>query len=253
MTARKVRRIGKSRGFTLLEIMIAMGILSGGLVWLIVGISRNIKAENHAKLMTTATFLARQQMIDLEDQLYDKGFGEFEKDSSGNFEDKGFARFTWKVVVDKVELPSASQLQTVLTNAQQAKQQLGGTTDPSTQTAGGLSSPLGGLLGGGGAGGDPSANGGNPLSASAGALSQQFGVIKDVLEQALRRVTVDVIWYEGRTPQQVELMAYYTDVRRVDQAIQISAAAASGKAGGGGTAGGAGTAGGSGTAGGGTH
>ena len=227
-----------------------MGILSGGLVWLIVGISRNIKAENHAKLTTTATFLARQEMIDLEDQLYEKGFGEFEKDSAGNFEDKGFARFTWKVVVDKVELPSASELQTVLTNAQQAKQGQLGTTDPSAQqTAGGFTqSPLGGLFGQGGVGGDPSsANGGNPLSASAGALAQQFGVIKDVLEQALRRVTVDVIWYEGRTPQQVELMAYYTDVRRVDQAIQISSAAASGKGGATGTAGGTGSAGGGGS------
>jgi prepilin-type N-terminal cleavage/methylation domain-containing protein len=246
---RKLRRIGGASGFTLLEIMIAMAILSGGLVWLIVGVTRNIKAENHAKLMTTGTFLARQEMIDIEDQLYEKGFSEFEKDSAGNFEDKGFARFTWKVTVDKVELPSASQLQTVLTNAQQAKQQLGGTTDPSTQTAGGLSSPLGGLLGGGGGLGDPTGAGssGSPLGAGAGALAQQFGVIKDVIEQALRRVTVDVVWFEGRTPQQVELMAYYTDVRRVDQAIQITSAAATGKAGGSGSAGGSGAGGGGGT------
>ena len=107
-----MRRIRRASGFTLLEIMIAMAILSGGLVWLIVGVTRNIKAENHAKLMTTATFLARQEMIDLEDQLYEKGFGEFEKDSTGNFEDKGFARFTWKVVVDKVEPTARATNQT---------------------------------------------------------------------------------------------------------------------------------------------
>ena len=66
-------------------------------------------------------------MIELEDELYDKGFGEFEKESNGTFEDKGFSRFTWKAVVDKVEMPSQEQLQTVLGNANTAQQTLQGT------------------------------------------------------------------------------------------------------------------------------
>ena len=86
-------------------------------------------------------------------------------------------------------------------------------------------------------------------------MSSQFGVIKDVLEQAIRRVTVKVSWFEGRTPSEVELIAYYVDVRRVDQAIQIGNAAAAGQpAPGTGTAGSGGTGGGgSGGTGGGTH
>ena len=95
--------------------MIAMAILSGALTWITVGVSRNIQAENHAKLMSTATFLARGKMVELEDELYEKGFGEFEKDAAGQFEDRGFARFTWKTIVDKIELPSQDQLQNVLT------------------------------------------------------------------------------------------------------------------------------------------
>ena len=216
----------RARGFSLLEVMIAMAILSGALTWLVVGVSRNIKAENHAKLMTTATFLAREKMVDVEDDLYDKGFGEFEKEQSGTFDDKGFARFGWRAIVDKVELPSAEQLQTVLSNAQQAKQTLqGGSTDPAlAQQAGATGNPAG----------DSSSS--NPLTAGASALSSQFGVIKDVLEQAIRRVTIKIAWTEGRTPQEVELVAYYTDVRRVDQAIQIgNAAAAAGPGGPGGT------------------
>jgi general secretion pathway protein I len=225
----------RARGFTLLEVMIAMAILAGALTWLVVGVSRNIKAENHAKLMTTANFLARAKMVDLEDDLYDKGFGEFEKEQSGAFDDKGFSRFTWKAIVDKVELPSAEQLQTVLSNAQQARQTLqGGGTDTTTQAQAGTSTSS------------------NPLTAGASAISSQFGVIKDVLEQAIRRVTIKVGWVEGRTPMEVELVAYYTDVRRVDQAIQIGNAAAAGQqGGGGGTPGGGG--GGSPGGGGGTH
>jgi general secretion pathway protein I len=211
-----------------------MAILSGALTWLIVGISRNISAENHAKLMTAATFLAREKMVDLEDELYEKGFGEFEKEVSGQFDDKGFSRYSWRAIVDKVELPSAEQLQTVLSNAQQARQTLqgGGPAEapPSGQDTSGSSSS-------------------NPLSMGASALSSQFGVIKDVLEQAIRRVTVKVSWTEGRTPHEVELVAYYVDVRRVDQAIQIGTAAATGQGG----PNGQGTGGTGGTGGGGGH
>jgi general secretion pathway protein I len=210
-------RAQHTRGFTLLEVMIAMAILSGALVWLVVGVSRNIKAENHAKLMTTANFLAREKMVDLEDDLYDKGFGEFEKEQTGAFDDKGFSRFSWRAIVDKVELPSAEQLQTVLSNAQQARQTLqGGGSDPSLQGQAGLNAQ--------GSGSSSS----NPLTAGASALSSQFGIIKDVLEQAIRRVTIKISWLEGRTPSEVELIAYYVDIRRVDQAIQIGNAAAAG-------------------------
>src|SRR5687767_8971268 len=116
----------RARGFTLLEMMIAMDILAGALTWLVVGVSGSIRSENHAKLIATATFLARGRMVELEDELYEKGFSDFEKEESGAFEAKGFSRFKWKYVVDKVELPSSEQMQTVVTKAQQARQQIQG-------------------------------------------------------------------------------------------------------------------------------
>jgi general secretion pathway protein I len=245
MTRRHRRR--RSGGFTLLEMMIAMAILAGGLVWLIVSMSRNIQAENHAKLMTAATFLAREKMVELEDELYEKGFSEFEKEASGTFEDKGFNRYTWRAIVDKIELPNTEQLQTALTKVQQGAQTgaaagssgSSGSSDPS-------GSPLGGLLGGlgGGAAGSDSTAQTSVLGAGAGAIGSQFGIIKDVLEQAIRRVTVKISWTEGRTPREVELVAFYTDVRRVDQAIQIGNAPPG--TGGGGGSGGGGSGGGSG-------
>ena len=212
--------IRRARGFTLLEVMIAMAILAGALTWLVVGVSRNIKTENHAKLMTAANFLAREKMVDLEDDLYEKGFGEFDKEQSGAFDDKGFSRFSWKAIVDKVELPSAEQMQTVLSNAQQARQTLlGGGSDPSTQGQAGLNTPGG------------SSSSSNPLTAGAGALASQFNVIKSVLEEGMRRVTIQISWFEGRAPMQVELVAYYVDVRVVDRSIQLGNAAAAGAAG----------------------
>jgi general secretion pathway protein I len=184
--------------------MIAMAVLSGALTWIVVGMSRNIRTENHAKLTATATFLARAKMVELEDELYEKGFGDFDKELSGVFDDQGFSRFSWRVLVDKVELPSSEQLQTVLTKAQEAKQALQG-GDPSQSTSSSSSS-----------------SSDNPLTASAGAMASQFGIIKDVLEQGIRRITVKITWTEGRTPKDLQLVAYYTDPRKVDQAIQLS-------------------------------
>jgi prepilin-type N-terminal cleavage/methylation domain-containing protein len=224
----------KSRGFTLLEMMIAMAILSGALTWLVVGMSRNITAENHAKLMTTATFLAREKMVDFEDELYLKGFSEFAENPPCEIDPKAFPRFTCKIIVDKVELPSAEQIQTVLTKAQEATTTTNG--DDKKPPANDPASRLSG------------ANGASPLTAGAGALASQFGIIKDVLEQGIRRITVKVVWNEGRTPRDLSIVAYYTDVRKVDQAIQIAAqppgGATTGGGGGGTTGGGGGTTGG---------
>jgi general secretion pathway protein I len=193
----------KRRGFTLLEMMIAMAILSGALTWLVGGMSRNIAAENHAKLMTTATFLARATMSQFEDELYEKGFGEFEKDECKGYEDKGFQRFSYCIKVDKVELPGQDQVQSIMTKAQEAKSQLMGgdtskdSTSSSTQTS-------------------------NPLTAGAAAMSSSFGIIKDVLEQGIRRVTVTVLWKEGKKENKLNVITYFTDPRRVDQAINLN-------------------------------
>jgi general secretion pathway protein I len=193
----------RPRGFTLLEVMVAMAILAAALTWIVVGMARNISAENHAKLITTATFLARSKMNDLEDDLYDKGFGEFEKELSGNFEDKGFQRFSWRVVVDKVELPSTDQVQSMLGKANDAQAAAAGKDSTSTTSTTSTT---------------------DPMTSSVGAMSSQFGLIKDVLEGGIRRLTVQVLWYEGQKTFDVSVVAFYTDPRRVDQAVQIAAA-----------------------------
>lgn len=201
----------RSRGFTLLEMMIAMAILSGALTWVVLGMSRNIRAENRAKLTATATFLARQRITEFEDELYEKGFSEFDNEVSGTFEEKGFSRFTWRVIVDKVELPSTEQIQTMLTKAQEAKSALTGEKKDEKPVSGSTTSPTSPL-------------GMATKSGGAGALASQFQIIKEVLEQGIRRVTVKVEWKEGKQVHSVDVVVYYTDVRKVDQAIMLGGA-----------------------------
>lgn len=211
MSATRITR--RARGFSLLEVMIAMAILASGLTALVVAVSQAIKAENKAKLMSTATFLARGKLVDIEDELFEKGFSEFEKEMSGGFEDKGFKRFSWRATVDKVELPTNEEVQNMVTKANEARQAISGQAPSSSS-----SKPS-----------DPAAGAAGGMGAGAGMLSSQFQTIKEVLEQGIRRVTLRVEWYEGRKVQSVVVSYYVTDPRKVDAAINLSIPTGGGK------------------------
>src|SRR5262245_892158 len=92
-------------GFTLLEVMIAVAILAMTLIVLLQIVTNNVRATNHAKLTTAATFLARGKMIDLEDQILEKGFSTTDEMEEGTFKDQGYPGFRWDSAIERVELP----------------------------------------------------------------------------------------------------------------------------------------------------
>ncbi|NJK88601.1 MAG: prepilin-type N-terminal cleavage/methylation domain-containing protein [Myxococcales bacterium] len=64
------------RGFTLLEVMVALSILALALTS-IAGINANsFESSNYARGLTVATLLARAKMLDIELELQKDGFGE---------------------------------------------------------------------------------------------------------------------------------------------------------------------------------
>ena len=99
------QRTTAASGFSLLEMMIAISLLAVSLLAIINATSNAITAENHAKLMTTATFLARQRLVELEERYLEKGptDSEVEGEKSGDFDDDGFKRFKWETKVVKSE------------------------------------------------------------------------------------------------------------------------------------------------------
>jgi general secretion pathway protein I len=202
----------RAAGFTLLEVMVAVSILAVSLTFLVEATIRAVAAENHSKLVTTATFLARRVMVDLEDELQEKGLQDdsFSSEKTGTFEEGGFRRFTWARVVDKIVLPSQADVQSALGAATQPGASGGGL---SGFASGGAPSPLAAV---GGAGG--STPGG---AASTNMFASNFGIVKEILEQGIRRVTIRVLWRERGIDQQIEVNEYLTDPRRVDQAISI--------------------------------
>jgi prepilin-type N-terminal cleavage/methylation domain-containing protein len=183
-----------SSGFTLLEVMAATAILSLTLTVIIGVISNNVRATTHARLLTTATFLARGKIVSLEDKLIEKGFQDLDELEDGNFADDGFREFGWTTAIEKIQLPTD-----MAKTAQQAAGDLSQKKDPMQA----LTGMIGGMMG------------------------MFIEPVRVGLEESVRRVTVRVFWQErGRPEQSVEVVTYVTDPAKLDLALSLGGAAA---------------------------
>jgi len=176
-----------SAGFTLLEIMVAIAILSSTLVVLLSIVTNNVRSTNHAKMTTSATLLARTKMVDVEDEILDNGFTDNDENAAGSFKDLGYPQFRWETSIERIELPSDL--------GQRSKDQA--TTQ--TQDATNPMSLLTGFMG--------------------GMMSSFIEPIRNGLQESVRKVTVRVIWDEhGRLDQSFEVVQYLTDPSKLDTA-----------------------------------
>ncbi len=192
------------RGFTLVEVMIALAILFAALVMMLSRVTADTQATNRAKLLTAATGLARGKMMDIEEELLFKGFQDTSEEMEGDFSDEGFPRYTWKAKIEKVELPPLQQLQ-------QGQQAAKNSKNSDGSESGGPGSNLAGLMGQGG--------GNATQSAGASALAGSFDMISKILEGAIRKVTLTVTWKAGRTEETLVVVCYFSDPKAVNQGL----------------------------------
>lgn len=196
MTAMTMKRM-QGRGFSLLEVMVALAILAGALTAISVSIGLSVRSSTHARLISQATFLCRQRLVELEDGFVVNGFTDDAggKEESGAFDDPGLKRFRWAYRIERVRLPNTDELQSAATRLLQDRQQIG---------AGSSGSSSG------------SSSGGSNAGMNTGMMGGLLGPVKDTLEQGIRKVTVQVLWNEpGHPEQSVQVVAFYTDMRRM--------------------------------------
>ena len=101
------------RGFTLLEVMIALALLGLGMVVLIKSAAGNIFSTEDARMMGIATDLARGKMYDIEEILLKDGFTETSQSQEDEkcFEDEGWPNICYSYKVEESQLPSFDQIQ----------------------------------------------------------------------------------------------------------------------------------------------
>jgi prepilin-type N-terminal cleavage/methylation domain-containing protein len=187
-------------GFTLLEIMVAVAILSATLVVLLQIVTNNIRATNHAKLTTAATFLARNKMSDIEDTILYNGFTSETETAKGTFKEDGYPQYRWESLIERIELPTDM---TQKSQEQATKSSLD-SKDPMKMMTG--------FLG--------------------GMMSTFIEPIRIGLQESVRKVTVRVFWDEtGRRNQTIEVVQYLTDPSQIEKSMAGSIAGAAGGAG----------------------
>lgn len=216
-TVRTVKRVRRARplpavqppalsGFTLLEVMVAVAILGITLVSIFSSEAGAIRMAGRARLLTTATLLARCKMGEIEEELMRTGLPAVSSHGSDECceggEVEGF-ECDWEI--SRVVIPDQMPL------------------GEGEEEGGGVGGMLGGLLGGGGAapaGGAPAAppnpaellsgslmaGGGNMI----GQLAIQFvlPMLKPIIEEQIRRATVTVRWREGEGTQEFDVVQY---------------------------------------------
>jgi general secretion pathway protein I len=197
----------RQRGFTLLEVMVAMAILAGSLTVLIEAQQQSVRASNRSKMTTTAVLLAREKLADLEAELFKDGFSDLGTDSSGDFSDEGFTNFRWEWKVETVELPSAA-------DAQAAGGTASGTTSGAGKTASPPAAPGAPLAAAAAAAGSS-----DTMDAATAMIASEFEMIRGLLESSVRRATFTIYWKEGGGEQSFTVQSYFTDPARIDAAM----------------------------------
>jgi prepilin-type N-terminal cleavage/methylation domain-containing protein len=176
-------------GFSLLEVMVALGVLAMSLVVLAQITTSNLRATHHAKMLTTATFLARAKMSDMEDVILVDGFVDTDQEDAGDFSASSRPEFRWKTLIEKIELPPDL--------AQKAQDQNQANMEE---------------------------NSSNPLAAMSGLMggfmTTLIEPIRVGIEESVRRVSVEVFWSEpGRLEQSFKVDTFMTDPAKLDLAV----------------------------------
>lgn len=191
-----MHRSSSSPAFSLLEVMVAMAILSVGIVSLLQVQSRSAQLAMEARELTVATMLARSKLYDCQHDLLRKGFSIGDYDEDGNFDDDGYPKYYWECHAYAPDMP----------------------TGDGVGDMGGAASMLGGgATNGSSAAAPPGSEMGMQMLAP---VVQQLAT---VMKDSIRELVVIVRWGEGEDRQELRVATHLIDkgpVNRVAAMIQ---------------------------------
>ena len=210
------------RGFTLLEVVVAMAILGLALLAIFDLNAGAIASHAYAKRLTIATMLARSKMTDIEQDLYDKGFDNDDREIQGDFRGEGWEAYTWKaqILAPRTTEVSPDKLLEALFNIPPGKDGLsglaallGGGRDGGVgniaqlqQSYGNLAQQAAGPSLGALPPGATAASGLSALGPFAALAQTQMQQLLQQIQKSVREVHLTISWKEGRRTESIDLV-----------------------------------------------
>lgn len=182
------RRAG--RGFTLLEVMVAMAILALSLTAAFEVVGGAMRNHVRARQLEVATLLARAKLAEVEARFEEEGFRDFDQSEDGTFDDEGHPEIRWEVRTTKPTVDLGAD----------------GVVKALTGAEGGLMGLLG-LSPDGQGGGGPATDAAASLAASPmaqaakAAIEQQLVALGEEIKRGVRQVRLTVSWEDGRATE----------------------------------------------------
>lgn len=189
----------------------SLGILAVSLVAISGITAGSYAASEYARGMTIATLLARSKMIDVEEEMWEDGFPDDDKELDGEFEDEGRPDFRWKAKVRKIDVDIGSMIGGLM----------GG--DISQDNLGEhIQGYLGALTGGIGEGIESGAAeqvGGSKIAEmlKGQQLEVMFKQVGDNLAKAIREIELEISWgKEGVSEESLKFVQYIVTTGRIN-------------------------------------
>lgn len=191
-------------GFTLLEVMVAVALLSIALTAIFSSEAGSVKMAQRAKRLTNATLLARCKMGEIEERTFKEGLPAIDaKDEDKCCEGGEINGFRCEWDIKRIVLPEAKDTEDEEDLGKDTATKLGEGEDPSS-----LSPDL--FLSGKGT----SSNAVAQDALASAAFEYVFPILKPAVEEQVRRATVQVKWKEGDKEQTLELVQYLVNEQR---------------------------------------
>jgi general secretion pathway protein I len=190
-------------GFTLLEVMISLGILAVALMAIGDLNGGAVRMHAYSKRLTVAVQLARGKLLDVQELLRKDGLSDFSKEYHGTFEDEGWPEFKWRAQVIKPDFD---------VDPMTAIDRLGGSLGLDSMPGGvsGALGNLGGAIPGMPAGGGGGAAGGalSALGPMAGLVDAQVKQFSETIKNSVRELKLTVSWKAGSTEESFDVVEH---------------------------------------------
>lgn len=167
--SRPSSRRGKAAGFTLLEVLVAVAILSITLSSLLGSQIAAMRATDQARRLSSVAFLAEYQLIEIEWQLKKEGWGTDDKNFEGDFSEEGWPDVEYVCVIDLIELPDYNELMQAKNAADSEGDEASAYMDAGDQAF--------------------------------GALGMVWPIVKEAIEQSIRKAWCTVRWSPDGVPR----------------------------------------------------